>query len=70
MRGKFKAKDYPSVILPMIMIRRIECVLIEKRKELAEIVKVETPNLDEETLQKEARFVKLPSLFLTEPIGR
>lgn len=31
LRGKFKAKDYPSVILPMIMIRRIECVLEEKR---------------------------------------
>ncbi|QXP63250.1 class I SAM-dependent DNA methyltransferase [Polaribacter sp. HaHaR_3_91] len=31
LRGKFKAKDYPSVILPMIMIRRIECVLEENR---------------------------------------
>ncbi len=31
LRGKFKAKDYPSVILPMIMIRRIECVLEEHR---------------------------------------
>ena len=31
LRGKFKAKDYPSVILPMIMIRRIECVLKAKR---------------------------------------
>jgi len=30
LRGKFKAKDYPSGILPMIMIRRIECVLEEK----------------------------------------
>ena len=31
LRGKFKAKDYPSVILPMIMIRRLECVLEENR---------------------------------------
>jgi len=36
LRGKFKAKDYPSVILPMIMIRRIECVLEEKRKNIRE----------------------------------
>lgn len=33
LRGKFKAKDYPSIILPMIMIRRIEGVLEERRKE-------------------------------------
>ncbi|MEW6999117.1 N-6 DNA methylase [Colwelliaceae bacterium BS250] len=33
LRGKFKAKDYPAVILPMIMIRRIECVLEENRKQ-------------------------------------
>lgn len=40
LRGKFKAKDYPSVILPMIMIRRIEGVLEEKRAEFkARIIK-------------------------------
>ena len=33
LRGKFKAKDYPTIILPMIMIRRIEGVLEERRKE-------------------------------------
>jgi type I restriction enzyme M protein len=33
MRGKFLASEYSKVILPMIMIRRIECILIEKRKE-------------------------------------
>lgn len=37
------------------MIRRIECVLIEKRQELAEIVKAETPNLDAETFQKRCK---------------
>ena len=30
LRGKFKAKDYPSVILPMIMIRRNIPVPIHK----------------------------------------
>ncbi len=38
LRGKFKAKDYPSVILPMIMIRRIECVLEENRAKYKSIV--------------------------------
>jgi type I restriction enzyme M protein len=38
LRGKFKAKDYPSVILPMIMIRRIECVLEENRAEFKSII--------------------------------
>lgn len=52
LRGKFKAKDYPSVILPMVMIRRIECVLIKKREEIAEEIKKQTPNIDASTLQK------------------
>jgi len=52
LRGKFKAKDYPTVILPMVMIRRIECVLIKKREEIAEEIKKQTPNIDEATLQK------------------
>jgi type I restriction enzyme M protein len=52
LRGKFKAKDYPSVILPMIMIRRIECVLIQKRDEMAESIRKQDPKIDEITLQK------------------
>ena len=52
LRGKFKAKDYPSVILPMIMIRRIECVLEEKREAFKTAILVKTPNIDNETLQK------------------
>jgi len=28
LRGKFKAYEYQSVILPIIVIRRLECVLI------------------------------------------
>jgi type I restriction enzyme M protein len=52
LRGKFKAKDYPSVILPMIMIRRIECVLEVKREQFKTSILDKTPNLDNETLQK------------------
>jgi type I restriction enzyme M protein len=39
LRGKFKAYEYQAVILPMIMIRRIECMLIQKRAEIAEELK-------------------------------
>jgi type I restriction enzyme M protein len=63
LRGKFKAKDYPSVILPMIMIRRIECVLIEKRQEIAELVKSQTPNLDEDTLKKRVKIFETQQIF-------
>ena len=45
LRGKFKAKDYPTVILPMIMIRRIECVLEEKRKEFNDQILAEKPDI-------------------------
>ena len=44
LRGKFKAKDYPSVILPMIMIRRIECVLQEKREKYKSILIAKDPS--------------------------
>ncbi len=52
LRGKFKAKDYPSVILPMIMIRRIESVLEVKRELFKTEIIAKNPNLDNETLQK------------------
>ena len=32
LRGKFKAYEYQSVILPIIVIRRLECVLLAWRK--------------------------------------
>ncbi|MCG8633465.1 MAG: type I restriction-modification system subunit M N-terminal domain-containing protein [Desulfobacterales bacterium] len=32
LRGKFKAYEYQAVILPIIVIRRLECVLIQWRK--------------------------------------
>lgn len=45
LRGKFKAKDYPSMILAMIMIRRIECVLIKKREELEARLRKDKPSI-------------------------
>ena len=40
LRDKFKRSEYPDIILPMVLIRRIECVLIETQKNvLSEIEK-------------------------------
>jgi type I restriction enzyme M protein len=32
LRGKFESYEYQSVILPIIVIRRLECVLIDWRE--------------------------------------
>ncbi len=52
LRGKFKAKDYPSVILPMIMIRRIECVLEERRKEFKQQIIKKDGSFSDEAIQE------------------
>lgn len=40
LRGKFKAYEYQGVILPIIVIRRLECVLIDWReKKTADVLK-------------------------------
>jgi type I restriction enzyme M protein len=36
LHGKFKAYEYQNVILPIIVIRRLECVLIWRLEEEAE----------------------------------
>lgn len=33
LRGKFKAYEYQNVVLPIIVIRRLECVLLKWREE-------------------------------------
>lgn len=52
LRGKFKAKDYPSVILPMIMLRRIECVLEEKRQEFKQQIIKKDSSFSDEAIQE------------------
>jgi type I restriction enzyme M protein len=52
LRGKFKSYEYQSVILPIIVIRRLECVLIDWReKKTADLLK-KRPNLPEKELAK------------------
>jgi type I restriction enzyme M protein len=52
LRGKFKAYEYQNVVLPMIVIRRLECVLIRWREEKAAEVQAKRPNLNEKQLAK------------------
>jgi type I restriction enzyme M protein len=62
LRGKFKAKDYPTVILPMIMIRRIECVLEEKRKEFNDQILAEKPDIKPADLKKRVKQLEIHTL--------
>src|SRR5258708_27697829 len=45
LRGKYKAYEYQNVILPIIVIRRLECVLIDWREKKAAEVLAKRPNL-------------------------
>lgn len=55
LRGKFKAYEYQNVILPIIVIRRLECVLIKWREEKAATLLARRPELKE----KEKALAKL-----------
>jgi type I restriction enzyme M protein len=52
LRGKFKAYEYQGVILPIIVIRRLECVLIKWREDKAAEILAKRPNIKEDELAK------------------
>jgi len=52
LRGKFKAYEYQNVILPIIVIRRLECVLIKWREDKATEVLRKRPKLTDKELKK------------------
>lgn len=52
LRGKFKAYEYQSVVLPMIVIRRLECVLLKWREDRAAEVKAKRPTITDKELAK------------------
>ena len=52
LRGKFKAYEYQNVVLPIIVIRRLECVLIKWRGDKAAEVLAKRPKLSEKELAK------------------
>ena len=55
LRGKFKAYEYQSVILPIIVIRRLECVLLAWREAKSADVLARRPKL---TAKELAQLVK------------
>lgn len=52
LRGKFKAYEYQNVILPIIVLRRLECVLLKWREDRAAEVKAKRPKLTDKELAK------------------
>ena len=52
LRGKFKAYEYQGVILPIIVIRRLECVLLAWREAKKSEVLAKRPNTPEKELAK------------------
>ncbi|MCX6970596.1 MAG: N-6 DNA methylase [Verrucomicrobia bacterium] len=59
LRGKFKSYEYQSVILPIIVIRRLECVLIAWREEKSAKVLAGRPKLTEKELAKLVKELEL-----------
>jgi type I restriction enzyme M protein len=59
LRGKFKSYEYQSVILPIIVIRRLECVLIDWREKKAAEVLARRPKLSEKELAKLVKELEL-----------
>jgi len=59
LRGKFKAYEYQSVILPIIVIRRLECVLIDWRKAKAEEIRKKRPSISEKELAQLVKKLEL-----------
>jgi type I restriction enzyme M protein len=59
LRGKFKAYEYQSVILPIIVIRRLECVLIDWREKKAEEICRKRPDIKDKELEKLVKNLEL-----------
>ena len=59
LRGKFKSYEYQSVILPIIVIRRLECVLIDWRAKKSTEVLKNRPKLSEKELAKLVKELEL-----------
>ena len=59
LRGKFKSYEYQNVILPIIVIRRLECVLIDWREKKAAEVLAKRPKLTEKELAKLVKDLEL-----------
>jgi type I restriction enzyme M protein len=59
LRGKFKAYEYQGVILPIIVIRRLECVLLAWREAKSAEVLTKRPKLTDTELAKLVKELEL-----------
>ncbi len=59
LRGKFKAHEYQVVVLPIITIRRLECVLIKWREEKAEEIRAKRQGITDDELEKLVKALEL-----------
>ena len=59
LRGKFKSYEYQAVILPIIVIRRLECVLIKWRVDKSAEVLAKRPHLTQQELAKLVKNLEL-----------
>jgi type I restriction enzyme M protein len=50
LRGKFLAYEYQSVILPIIVIRRLECVLLKWREDKRAEIRAKKPKLTDKQI--------------------
>src|SRR5262245_22091822 len=50
LRGKFKAYEYQTVILPIIVIRRLECVLLKWREDKKAEIRAARPTITDKEL--------------------
>ena len=51
LRGKFKAYEYQNVILPIIVIRRLECVLLKWRMDKKGEILAKHPKMSEKEVE-------------------
>lgn len=54
LRGKFTAAEYQNIVLPMIMIRRLECVIQERREKYREEFRAKFPKASEDEIENKA----------------
>lgn len=54
LRGKFTPAEYQNIVLPMIMIRRLECVIQERQEKKKADFKQKFHKLSEEEFEQKA----------------
>lgn len=59
LRGKFKAYEYQNVILPIIVIRRLECVLMKWREQRSAEIKKKQPGRSDREIAKLVKQLEL-----------